>query len=86
MTNKMPETIKLSSNEVSSLNKITAKRQGLDQFVQTIMQQGEARLAELAQEHKDVWSAISKSHGIDLEAVDYALKDNELVPVRMKLA
>ncbi len=81
----IPGAIKLSPKEAAMLNKVTAKRQGLDQFVQTIMQQGEARLAELMAEQKDVWTAIGKAHGVDFEKVDYALEGETLVPVAMKL-
>ncbi len=81
----LPEKIKLSPKEVTSLTKITAKKQGLDQFVQTIMQQGEARLAELSQEQKDTWLAIGEAHGVDFNTVDYALEGEHLVPVQMKL-
>lgn len=58
---------------------------GLDSFVQTIMQQGEARLAELNAEQKRVWEQIAQAHGIDLQKVDYALEGETLVPKRMVL-
>ena len=81
----MPEKVKLSPKEVASLNKVQEKTIGLDSFVKTVMQQGEARLGELQTEQRDVWSAISKAHGIDLKAVDYALEGDYLVPMQMKL-
>ncbi len=84
-TVEIPERVKLSPKEAASLNKVQTKRQGLDQFVQTIIQQGEARLAELMQEQKDVWNAIGTAHGINFNKIDYALEGEELVPVQMKL-
>jgi len=81
----MPERVKLAPKEVSMLNKITAKQAALDSFVKTIMAQGEARLSELGLEQKDVWDAIGKAHGIDLQKVDYKLEDDTLIPVRLVL-
>jgi len=49
------------------------------------MAQGEARLSELGLEQKDVWDAIGKAHGIDLQKVDYKLEDDTLIPVRLVL-
>ena len=33
----------------------------------------------------DVWDAIGKAHGIDLQKVDYKLEDDTLIPVRLVL-
>lgn len=81
----VPGKVTLSPSEVTLLNKVTAKQAAIDGFVKTIMQQGEARLAELQTEQRDAWVSVSKAHNIDLDAVDYRLDDNVLVPVRMKL-
>lgn len=80
-----PVPIKLSKAEAALLNKTQVQRQALDQFVQTIMQQGESRLAELVQSQKDAWEAIGKAHDIDFKKVDYALEGDTLVPVQIKL-
>ncbi len=80
-----PEVITLSPAEAAGLAKAQAKKVGLDQFVQTVMKQGEARLAELAGEQKALWESIAEAHGLDMSKVDYVLEGDTLVPKQVRL-
>jgi len=83
----IPTEIKLTPKEVTSMRKLNDKRAGMDTFIRTIMQQGEARMAEIQAEGQTVWLAIAANHGIDIRAVNYEVSDDgeTLVPTGMKL-
>lgn len=83
----LPTKVKLSKPEAASLRKLNDKKAGVEAFTRTIMQQGEARLAELQSEGRSIWEGIRIAHDLDLDSVNYNLdEDGEtLVPVGMKL-
>jgi len=83
----LPQRIKLLPAEAKALRKLNDKKAGIDSFVQTIVAQGESRIAELQSEGRKVWEDIQKQHSIDLNTVNYDL-DNDgehLIPTGMKL-
>jgi hypothetical protein len=83
----LPPTIDLSKAETANLAKIGDKKAAIDKFVKTVVEQGEARLAELNAEGREVWSKLAKAHNLDLTNVNYAISDDgtKLVPVGMNL-
>ncbi len=83
----LPTRVKLSKPEAAALRKLNDKKAGVEAFTRTIMQQGEARLAELQAEGRSVWEGIRVAHDLDLDNVNYNLdEDGEtLIPVGMKL-
>lgn len=85
--NNIPQKIKLLPAEAKALRKLNDRKAGIDNFISTIVQQGEARVAELQAEGRGIWEGIQKQHEIDLETVNYTLSDDgeHLVPVGMKL-
>lgn len=84
----MPTEVKLSKGEAASLRKLNDKKAGVEAFTRTIMQQGEARLAELQAEGRSIWQGIAAAHELDLESVNYDLADDgeTLKPVGMRLS
>lgn len=84
---ELPQKVKLLPAEAKALRKLNDKKAGIDGFIQTIVAQGESRIAELQHEGRQIWEGIQKQHGIDLDTVNYNL-DNDgehLVPTGMKL-
>ncbi len=83
----LPTEVKLTKSEATALRKMNDKKAGLDSFINTIMQQGEARTAEIQSEGRVMWASIAEAHKLDLEHVNYVLSDDgdSLVPVGMKL-
>ena len=84
---EMPQTVKLSKDESAKLRKLNDKTQAIDSFVKTVVAQGEARIAELQAEGRDIWSTIAATHSLDLQSVNYSLDDDgeTLIPTGMKL-
>lgn len=83
----LPTKVKLLPAEAKALRKLNDKKAGIDNFIQTIVSQGETRIAELQTEGRGIWEGIQKQHDIDLDNVNYVL-DNDgehLVPTGMKL-
>ena len=83
----VPETVVLTKAETSALAKIGDKKAAIDSFVKTVVTQGEARLAELNQEGREVWSKLAAAYDLDLTNVNYAISDDgtKLIPVGMNL-
>jgi len=83
----IPKTIDLTKAETATLAKVADKKAAIDNFVKTVVSQGEARLAELNAEGRDVWDKLSKAYDLDLKNVNYAISDDgtKLVPVGMNL-
>jgi hypothetical protein len=83
----LPTKIKLRPEEAKALRKFNDKKAGIDAFIQTVVAQGEARIAELQSEGRQIWEGIRDHHKIDLDTVNYVL-DNDgktLTPTGMKL-
>ena len=83
----LPTPVELTKAEAAALRKLNDKKAGIDSFINTIMQQGEARVAELQVEGRMIWQSIAAAHKLDLESINYTLSDDgeNLVPVGMKL-
>ncbi len=83
----IPTTVELTKTETAVLAKVADKKAGLDNFIKTVVQQGESRLAELNAEGREIWEKLSKTYGLDLKNVNYAISDDgtKLIPVGMNL-
>jgi len=83
----LPPTIELTKAETATLAKVGDKKAGIDNFVKTVVAQGETRLAELNVEGRDVWDKLAKTYDLDLKNVNYAISDDgtKLIPVGMNL-
>jgi hypothetical protein len=71
-----PEDIVLDDEDRKALAEIGSRQQAVQTWLQTIAQQGEARLAQLHDESKKAWVAIADKYQIDLSSVDYRLSDD----------
>ena len=83
----LPTKICLTKEEASKLSKLNDKTMGVKNFVTTVTQQGEDRIAELQQEGRIIWEDLKNTYDLDLETINYTLSDDGkwLVPVGMKL-
>lgn len=87
MTSIDVSRIPLEDEDQRLLKKMNDDIIGVQQFVQTVQQQGEARLSQLQSTMRQTWAAIGAKYNLDLENVSYDLsKDGtELVPQRVKV-
>lgn len=83
----LPGTVELTKQEADQMRKLHDRRVGLDNFIQTIIQQGEARAAEIQAESREAFQQIAKAHGLDLDSVNYKVSDDgmSMIPVALKL-
>lgn len=83
----LPTEVVLDDDDASALRKLNDMQSSIQQYVHTVQQQGEQRLAQLQETGRKVWSKIAKRHNLDLDQVDYKLNDagTALTPIRMKL-
>jgi len=83
----MPTNVKLNKDHAARLKKLGDKKAAVDQFVRTVCQQGENRMAEIQQEGRDIWLDVAKTYDLDLNKVNYDLSDDgeTLVPVQVRL-
>ncbi len=100
-TLKTPPSITLGAEDAAAFAAITkrqkelqAKQAAVQEFLKTVVQSGEARMAELQiaaqQLHADtrkLWVAMKAKHGLDLDNVNYESTDDNLrlVPTMVKL-
>lgn len=71
-----PVNVALDPEDQRKLKKMNDDMIGVQQFVSTVQQQGEQRLAQLQQQMRETWQGIAAKYGIDLKHVSYELSDD----------
>lgn len=67
------QKIKITDDEARALANLLHKRQAIEQWVQLVSKQGEARMQDLVAEGQKVWQDVARKYNLDLEKVGYEL-------------
>lgn len=78
--------IKLDAEDQKALRQLGDRQVAVQQYVQTVQQQGEQRLAQLQEEGRAMWDELSRKHELDLKHVDYVPSEDgtELIAMRVR--
>ena len=83
----MYDKVKLDAADAKTMRDLSDKQFAVQQFVQTVQQQGEQRMAELKANSRETWAVLKDKYSLDLQHVTYNLDDDgtHLVPIAVRL-
>lgn len=75
--------VDLTPEESAKLQKIAQDEEALKHFLDAIVNNGRAKMAEIQRNGKIIWKELADAHKLDLTNVTYSLSEDgkQLVPV-----
>jgi hypothetical protein len=83
---QLPDKVKIKPEDAERIKEIGQKQQDLGAFLDTVMNQGQNRMAQYRALVSDFWKDAEKEYGLDLDNIEYTLDKagEHIIPVALK--